>query len=68
MILTTAQQAQNFALFVLQSNESYEALDQATLEEYLEADIDLVFGTQTFTRSAMDEVIRGAIQAFEEAY
>jgi len=68
MILTTQQQAQNFALWALQSSEFFEDCDHATTVSGLRREVCLVFGDHTFTDAALRELVERAIAIYDQNY
>ena len=60
MILTTEQQAQNFALFAMEADQTLEGLDREALVGAVKATIMMVFGIHTFTAEQLDAIAEGA--------
>ena len=69
MILTTEQQAHNFALYALDSNDPLlEGLNYEALLGGLMANIAQVFGSYTFSDAQLETIARNAIRTFEDRY
>jgi len=68
MILSTQQQAQNFVLFALENSEMYDDLTDEGTREWLEKDVENVFGSQTFSHNEMQEILDYGIAAYEQNY
>ena len=68
MILTTQQQAQNFALWALLNSEVFDDLDQAARVAGLQREVCLVFGNHTFTDQALRELAEAAIAFYDLNY
>ena len=66
MILTTEQQAHNFALYALQNDTTLEGLNHETLVAGLCANIAMVFGGHTFTEDQIRNISETAIDWFDE--
>ena len=66
MILTTEQQAHNFAMYALQNDTTLEGLNHETLVAGLRANISMVFGGHTFTDSQLCDIAETAIDWFNE--
>ena len=61
MILTTEQQAYNFALYALVADPLLQELDHESLLEALKSNIWLVFGNHTFTDVQVNTIASYAI-------
>ena len=68
MILTTEQQAQNFALWALQSSEFFDDLNHEALVGGLQSEVCLVFGDHTFSDAALRELVERAIAIYDQNY
>ena len=66
MILTTEQQAHNFALYALESDFTLEGLDHESLLAGVMANISLVMGSLTFTEEKLQHIAESAIKTFDE--
>lgn len=66
MILTTEQQAHNFAMYALQNDTTLEDLNHETLVAGLCANIAMVFGGHTFTADQIQNIAETAIDWFDE--
>tara|TARA_R100001015_G_C4608276_1_gene163472 strand:+ start:872 stop:1072 length:201 start_codon:yes stop_codon:yes gene_type:complete len=66
MVLTTQQQAYNFALYALRADPHLQGLEHEDLVESLECNIWLVFGTQTFSDIQVRKITASAISQAEE--
>jgi len=61
MILTTEQQAYNFALYALVADPLLQELDHESLVEAVKSNIWLVFGNHTFTDAQINTIAHYAI-------
>ena len=69
MILTTEQQAHNFALYALDSNDPLlNGLNHECLVGALMANITQVFGSYTFSEAQLETIAQTAIRTFEDRY
>ena len=66
MVLTTEQQAHNFALYALQNDTTLEGLNHQTLVAGLMSNISLVFGGHAFTAPQIRDIAETAIDWFDE--
>lgn len=66
MILTTADQARNFVLFALDSvrSDQWDVMDFAEVREMVVGQLQMVFGSYTFSPSKLDELVEDAVQAW----
>lgn len=67
MILTTEQQAYNFALYALVADPLLQELDHESLVEALKSNIWLVFGNHTFTSMQINTIVSYAIDKVDQA-
>lgn len=67
MILTTEQQAYNFALYALESDHTLEGLNYECLIGALKSIITLVFGICTFTAGQLDFITEKAVATADKA-
>ena len=65
MILTTAQQAHNFVLYVLDYNAYCEDLMEDALVGFLMTEVCSVFGKHTFSDDELNDIIMTAIRVFD---
>lgn len=68
MVLTTQQQAENFALWALQSSEFFDDLDREALVAGLQSEVCWVFGNHTFSHAALREIVERAIAIYDQNY
>ena len=65
MILSTTDQAHNFVLYVLDYNTFWEDLNDEALVGFLMTELCKVFGRYQFSQGAMEKIINGAIEAYD---
>jgi len=67
MILTTKQQANNFAIYALETDSWFNNLNNEALVGELMQSIRLVFGRETFTSEELEHIAEAAIKGYDEA-
>ena len=66
MILTTKQQANNFAIYALETERWFLNLNHEALVGELMQSIRLVFGRETFTSEELEHIAEAAIKCYDE--
>ena len=66
MILTTEQQAQNFAIYAMESDRRLNGLNNEALVGELMHQIRMVFGGYTFTNDKLEHIAEVAIKFYDE--
>ena len=64
MILTTEQQAHNFALYALENDFTLENLDHESLLAGVMCNISLVMGSLTFSEERLEAIAESAINFY----
>jgi len=68
MILTTKQQAQNFALWALSSSEFFDDLNHEAMVGGLMSEVTNVFGKHTFSDDDLTDLVETAIKIYDQNY
>lgn len=66
MILTTKQQANNFAIYAMETDPRLEGLNEEALVGELMHQIRMVFGGYTFTTEELEHIAEVAIKFYDE--
>jgi hypothetical protein len=66
MILTTKQQANNFAIYALETERWFSNLNNEALVGELMQSIRLVFGRETFASEELEHIAEAAIKCYDE--
>ena len=66
MILTTEQQAQNFAIYAMETDRTLNGLNNEALVGELMHQIRMVFGGYTFTSEELEHIAEVAIKFYDE--